>query len=67
MWTTTTPLPGRKLRRVFWPEIERNVLCRDAGRLGSVLPAFAVGYVLAMSVVDSLLFGRADAVAAVRG
>jgi len=41
------------------------------GRLGSVLPAFAVGYVLVMSVVGSLLVGRADsitdAVAAVRG
>ena len=41
------------------------------GRLGSVLPAFAVGYVLVMSVVGSLLVGRADsitdAVAAVQG
>ncbi|MDS0280503.1 cation:proton antiporter [Haloarcula onubensis] len=41
------------------------------GRLGSVLPAFAVGYVLVMSVVGSLLVGRADAitdaVAAARG
>ncbi|MBV0925485.1 cation:proton antiporter [Halomicroarcula limicola] len=31
------------------------------GRLGSVLPAFAVGYVLVMSVVGSLLVQRADA------
>ena len=30
------------------------------GRLGTVLPAFAVGYVLVMSVVGSLLVGRAD-------
>ncbi|WP_277543409.1 cation:proton antiporter [Haloarcula laminariae] len=41
------------------------------GRLGSVLPAFAVGYVLVMSVVGSLLVARADAItdaiAAARG
>ncbi|WP_135303623.1 cation:proton antiporter [Haloarcula amylovorans] len=30
------------------------------GRLGSVLPAFAVGYVLVMSVVGSVLVQRAD-------
>lgn len=32
------------------------------GRLGSVLPAFTVGYVLVMSVVGSLLIQRADTI-----
>ncbi|GGN90942.1 cation:proton antiporter [Haloarcula pellucida] len=32
------------------------------GRLGSVIPAFAVGYVLVMSVVGSVLVDRADGI-----
>jgi len=34
------------------------------GRLGTVLPAFAVGYVLVMSVLGSVLVGRADSITA---
>jgi hypothetical protein len=34
------------------------------GRLGTVLPAFAIGYVLVMSIVGSLLVGRADSITA---
>lgn len=56
VYETDVPGVGKK----FEVEIGGDE-CRT-GRLGSVLPAFAVGYVLAMRIVGSLLVGRADSI-----